>query len=351
MNVQPEIIYPLTFKPILKDYIWGGNNLHNWGKNSPSAKIAESWEASCHPKGIGIISSGILKGKTLPEIIDAYGASIVGTNLEGKKYPLLIKFIDANEKLSVQVHPSDEYAAIENESGKNEMWYIVSAKPDAFIYYGLKGNITKDIFKDAIKNGTIEECLYKLQVKAGDAVYIPAGTVHAIGSGIVVIEVQQNSDATYRVFDYNRKDSDGKLRPLHIDKALDIIDFSNKRANKIQKGIRIKIGNKSYKTILAANKYFSSELLEFNDIIKMKSDPEKFFIYTLIDGLLTLSYQSSSITLKKGTTVLIPAQLGEYTLLGKFKAIKAYVPNLEEDIFKPLISIGFDRNYISECIQ
>lgn len=347
-------LYPLIFEPNYKNYIWGGRNLERFGKTIPSQEIvAESWEASCHPDGVSIIVNGPLSGVKLTDAIAQFGAAIVGTKFVNKRYPLLIKFIDANDKLSVQVHPSDEYALVnENgEFGKNEMWFILSAEPGAYIYYGLNEGVTKDQFKHAIQNGSVESCLNKIYVTEGDAIYIPAGTVHAINKGIVLIEVQQNSNITYRVFDYNRLGPDGKPRPLHIDKALEVIDFSGKRKNKKQKGIRIHISAQTYKTILAANKYFAVELWEINDTVTQETNGEKFYIYTLFKGSGNIIYSQGKMPITQGQSILIPAQLGKYILEGKFSAIKSYVPDLKKDIYFPLTSLGFGKDFIKKHIS
>lgn len=354
MQVQSNYnipLYPLTFEPVIKDYIWGGKELERFYGSLPYDKAAESWQASCHPNGVSTITNGPLKGKKLPQVIDVWGGSIVGTRFEGKKYPLLVKIIDAHEKLSVQVHPDDEYAfAHENEMGKNEMWYIISAKPGAYIYYGLNEGVTKEQFAEAIHAGTVEDLLYKLPVSAGDAVYIPAGTVHAICEGIMILEIQQSSDATYRVFDYNRKDADGNpARPLHIDKALGVINFS-KAENKKQKGIKVQVGEKVFKTILAANKYFAAELWDVDGMVLSRSDRRKFFIYTVIHGSAEFENNGEVTTVPAGYSVLIPSSLGSYEIMGNFRAVKSYVPDLDEDIYEPLILQGFSREYISECI-
>ena len=350
--MQTEI-YPITFESVLKDYIWGGRSLEKYGKELPAeGKVAESWEASCHPHGMSVVSNGFLKGRTLPDVIEEYGENVVGTRFVDKKYPLLVKYIDANDRLSVQVHPNDEYARI-NESGelgKNEMWYIVDAEPGAYIYYGLKENITKEQFAQAIRDNSVEDCLNKLEVKAGDVVNISAGTVHAICSGIIILEVQQNSDATYRVYDYNRKDASGNTRPIHIKKALDVIDFGSKQ-NKKQKGVKIFIGDQSFKTILVANEFLAAELWEVNGLVTQVTNGQSFSIYTMIDGHLEVSYDFGTVSMDKGQSVLIPATLGRYTFEGEFNAVKSYVPDLEQDIYLPLTERGYTREQIYESVQ
>ena len=220
--------YPIKFKPVYKDYIWGGRYFEKFDRELPKGILAESWELSSHKNGVSIVSNGDLEGKTLSEIIKADAKNILGTKfpINCDKMPLLIKFIDANDSLSVQVHPDDNYAAVyEGGLGKNEIWYIMDARPGAKLVEGLKAGVTKEIFAKAIKENRIKECLLEVEVKQGDVVNIPAGLVHAIGAGLVIAEIQQTSDITYRVFDYNRVNSKGVGRLLHLKKALDVINF------------------------------------------------------------------------------------------------------------------------------
>jgi len=247
-------LYPLKFGKVYKDYIWGGRNLDKIGKELPSSgNVAESWELSCHKNGMSTISNGEYSGMTLEEYINKFGCEAIGKALPQKdldKFPLLIKFIDANDSLSVQVHPSDEYA-FKNENGelgKNEMWYILSAESEATLVAGVANGVTKESFAEAIKNNTVEECLNYIQVKEGDFINIPDGLVHAIGKGIILAEVQQNSDTTYRVYDYNRVGADGKTRPLHVEKSLETINFSyTGEVCKSAKGLKFKIGENAGK--------------------------------------------------------------------------------------------------------
>ncbi len=348
---KTQQVYPLVFEPVLKDYLWGGTKLEEFYGELPLDRVAESWQASCHPKGISIISNGPLKGRKLTEVIEERGSLVVGTEFEGKRYPLLVKVIDADEKLSVQVHPDDRYALFnDGEPGKNEMWYIISAEPGAYIYYGLIEGVTREQFKLSIRNNTVEDYLYKMPVSAGDAIYIPAGTVHAICEGIMLLEVQQNSDTTYRVYDYGRKDENGNpARPLHIEKALEVIDFSGKRRRK-QKGISIQVGSDCKKTILAANRFFAAEVWDVSGSVYALTDRRKFFIYTIIDGSAEFTYRDGKIRVETLKSVLLPPAVEEYEMHGDFKAVKAYVPDLERDVYAPLASLGFPHQLIQDYI-
>lgn len=349
------MLYPFKFDPVLKDYIWGGRKLEKLGKKLPEGIIAESWEISSHPDGVSTVCNGEFKGQLLTYMIERYGKEIVGTEIYSStgKFPLLIKFIDANDKLSIQVHPNDEYAKVnENgELGKNEMWYILAAKPGAKLVYGIRPGITAKDFRNAVNENRIEECLNEVEVYPGDVLNIPAGLVHAIGEGILLAEIQQNSNTTYRVFDYNRTDKNGNKRPLHIDKALEVIDFNFNTGNAKTTGLNVKIDSNSVKSYKIANKYFSVELYDVNGLINEKADGRKFHIYVFVDGDGEIRYSGGKIQFSMGESVLIPACLGEYALEGRFKALKTYVPDVQKDIISPLIDAGYSREEILENVS
>lgn len=348
------MFYPLKFEPVFKNYIWGGRGLEQFGKVLPDGIVAESWEISCHPNGTSIVSNGDLKGASLPEIIKKFGRQIIGDSLPQEslaKFPLLVKFIDAHDKLSVQVHPDDTYAkTFENgEFGKNEMWYIIKAKPGAKLVYGVQPGMTKEAFSKLVKEDRIADGLNFIEVFPGDVVNIPAGLVHAIGEGIILTEVQQNSDLTYRVYDYNRIDASGNKRPLHIDKALDVINY--KEADKKVKGLNLKIGANSSKTYKIANKYFSIELYDIDGSIDENADGCKFYIYIIIEGEGEINYGNDSIKVSFGESLLIPAAMGSYNVKGRMKVLKAYVPDLDIDVLEPLKKIGYSEEVILENIS
>jgi mannose-6-phosphate isomerase len=311
------MFYPIKFEPVYKDYLWGGENLKKLNKKNLLPVTAESWEISANKDGMGIIANGKYQGRTLESLFLENGKEICGDR-GFKQFPLLIKLIDACSDLSVQVHPDDKYA-FEHEnggSGKNEMWYVVDAKEDAQLVYGLKKGVTKSDFIEAIVKGTVQETLNFVPVKKGDWFNIPSGLVHAIGAGIIIMEVQQNSNTTYRVYDYDRVGSDGNKRPLHIEKALDVIDFSN---NEIQKN---KINVMNGRDYLVYNKYFAVQYIERKESYTSDTHNKSFHAYTVISGEMAVA----GVEVPLGASVLIPADMGRYTLLGEFKAIKSFVP-------------------------
>ncbi|MEI6602294.1 MAG: type I phosphomannose isomerase catalytic subunit [Clostridia bacterium] len=328
------MLYPLLFKPVFKDYIWGGRALAAFGKTLPSDGIvAESWEISSHPDGESIVANGAFAGQTLTALVNQLGEALVGNALppeKVKKFPLLVKLIDARQSLSVQVHPDDAFAYKheDGELGKSEMWYILSALPGAQLVYDVAPGTTRASFAEAIAAGRVQDCLNYVAVKAGDVIDIPAGMLHAIGEGIVLAEIQQNSNTTYRVYDFDRTDANGNTRPLHIEKSLDVIDFDTASHLGIVSPAPQKISDALIKTNLVSNDYFTVEKLELDGAMHEHADGSRFFIYVVLDGsgVITATNGADPITVAKGTSVLIPASLGSYEISGTLTALKAYVP-------------------------
>lgn len=315
-------VYVIFLEPVYKDYIWGGKKLKKeLNKNTPYDITAESWEISTNKNGESCIANGKWKGKKLDELFEnqKYKEIIFGKKcLKMEKFPLLIKFIDANNNLSVQVHPNDEYASrFENDSGKSEMWYVLDCKKDAQLICGLEGNINKENIKQIIENKKICKYLRYIDIEKGDSIFIPSGTVHAILSGILVCEIQQNSDLTYRIYDWDRVDKDGKPRKLHIDKAIDVIDF-NSRANKL------KSENKICQTILKS-KNFNVDKINVQTEYIDNSNIDSFYAINIVDGYGKLIYEGKEFKIKKGDSFIIPAQLGKYKVEGKITFLKSYI--------------------------
>ncbi len=347
-------LYPIKFIEVYKQYIWGGSGLEMFNKMPPNNFAAESWEIACHKDGMSIVEDGFLKGKTLKELTSKYGSDLLGERVDASisDFPLLVKFINAKNKLSVQVHPDDEYALVhEGEQGKNEAWVVVEASDDAELIIDVKEGMTREKLQKAIILGEIDNCLNRIRVQAGDIVNIPAGLIHAIGEGIMLVEIQQNSNITYRVYDYDRKNKEGLARPLHIDKALDVIDFSTKRKDKITKGVTVKSGNSSLKTIAIANEYFCLETYDIKEEIKQSANGETFLIYIFTDGSGQLEYDNNIISVSKGDTYLVPANLGAFSIEGDVKFIKAYVPDVNDDIIQPLKGMGYSYDDMLESID
>ncbi|NFG22573.1 class I mannose-6-phosphate isomerase [Clostridium botulinum] len=315
-------MYPIKFKNLYYDRIWGGNALKKFRDNIPDGVIGESWDVACHPNGIGEVENGNLKGKKFDEIINEFKEKLIGEKIDIEKFPLLIKLITSGDKLSVQVHPNDEYAnRVENEFGKTEAWYVIDAEENASLIVGTK-DCDKEIFKKAIKDGNLDKYLNKIPVKKGDFFYVQSGLVHAICEGVLIAEIQQSSDITYRVYDYNRG------REIHVEKALDVIDFSLEGKN--SKGILIE--NENYKkTYLCLSDYFTIQKYEINSYAKEESDINRFYLFTCVDGCGTIKYKNGEEKIAMGDSIFIPATMGEYELIGKFTLLKSYVPDVEKE--------------------
>ncbi|WP_297428853.1 type I phosphomannose isomerase catalytic subunit [Clostridium sp.] len=323
-------MYPIKFENLYYERIWGGKHLEKFRNNVPEGVIGESWDIACHKNGTGKVENGELKGKTFHEIIELFGEKLVGTKMDTKEFPLLIKLITADDKLSVQVHPNDEYAnRVEKDSGKTEAWYVVDAEENASLIVGTK-DCDKEKFRKAIEEGDLDKYLNKIPVKKGDFFFVQSGLVHAICEGVLIAEIQQNSDTTYRVYDYNRG------REIHVEKALEVIDFSLKGAN--SKGILIE--REGYeKTYLCLDEYFTIQKYKINTCIKEKSDEERFYLFTCVDGNGVIKYdRDKEEKILMGNSVFIPATLGDYELVGNFTLLKSYVPNLKSEE-KEILSI------------
>ena len=348
-----DSFYPITFQPLYKDYLWGGRNLERLGKSLPDGIVAESWEISAHHDGMGIVASGRYKGKTLEALVNQFGEVFLGSRSYKQyrnKFPLLLKFIDANDRLSVQVHPNDEYARThENDLGKTEMWYVLDAQPDAHILYGLTRRMSKDEFRSILNKGRIGDILKSVPVKKGDVIYIPAGTVHAIGSGILIAEIQQNSNATYRLYDYDRKNPDGTSRPLHIDRAIDSIDFENVAGDGKRKGLAYDRDGASIRVVVA-DPHFCTEMIAVKDEASFIADDRSFRTYIFTEGSAVLEWAAGSMPVRAGQSVLIPANLGNYKFRGNISALRSYIGDTEGDIAAPLLSAGYTREQMAAAI-
>ena len=342
-------LYPLKFIPIYKEKIWGGNRLQKvFDRDIPNSKIGESWEIAAHPNGTSIIKNGIYQGRRITDLIEKNPTELLGNiKLNNKKrFPLLIKILDANAKLSVQVHPDDNYAQkVENEPGKTEMWYIIEAEPGAKLVYGLKAGTTKEEFADAVKSGKIEKYLNEITVEKGDIFYMPSGTIHAIEDGILLAEIQQNSDTTYRVYDWNRVGKDGKPRELHIERALDVINFDEKIIQ--AKSIPLTISNNNYKrSFLAACPHFVTEKIDNNSIYQLNTGGKRFYIIVNLRGQAGISSNGKVYNLSPGDTYFLPANLGNVNIDGNNEMLISYIPENREEIQDELLRLNFKKSAI-----
>ena len=325
-------MYPIKFKPILKPMIWGGHRLLDikkgqYGKIDTSALYGESWDVSGLEGNISKVANGILKGNNLQEIIEVYMGDLVGEkNFEryGLDFPLLVKNLDCNDTLSVQVHPDDELAAERHNSfGKTEMWYIASAEPGAVIYIGFKNpELTREEYIEAVAEGRIAELLRAVPVKAGDVFFIPAGTVHALAAGLNVIEIQQTSDITYRIFDWNRVDANGNARELHTAQAIDAIDFSS-TADSCYRPYTL---TPNIETDIVACEYFTTKGIRVEGRAEIDyASRDTFVIYACIDGSVEVSMDGVKESFKAGEVLLLPASACDVTLTGTATILESYI--------------------------
>ncbi|MCM1508614.1 MAG: class I mannose-6-phosphate isomerase [Ruminococcus flavefaciens] len=306
--------------PAVKEYLWGGTRLiKEYGKDFGTARISETWECSVHPDGLSTVTDGEYKGCTLERIISG-NLEYLGKNNQ-KGFPVLVKFIDADKDLSVQVHPDDSYARIhENQNGKNEMWYVLDAEENAELIYGFEEEISLETARRAVYDGTIMDYLHHEKVSRGDVFYIPSGTVHAIGRGVVIAEIQENSNVTYRVYDYDRKDENGSKRELHIEKALDVMSL--RPAGKIKHYDNYCECPEYSAVTLCRCRYFTTDKIAVRKSYSFSVDDSSFQIMLFTDGAGTIKNNSSEISVKKGDCIFIPADTGKVEVTGKNEFLK-----------------------------
>lgn len=314
------MLYPLIFEPIYKEMVWG----------------SESWDISCREQEMGIIKNGIYRGERFGAVIGRDPKKYLGRHLAGPaEFPLLIKLIKTFDDLSVQVHPTDAYAREKEnlQNGKTEMWHILEAPPNGKLIIGLKKGVTKESFRRALEAGDPLHCLSYLPIKPGDVIPIPAGLVHAITAGVVLVEVQQNSNTTYRVFDYNRP------RQLHIDKALDVIDFDDKLKKSTVTGLEVELGENRC-IYYIASPYFAVLKYKIKSMLAEQSDANKFFTYTCVKGSCQLQWGSSTLNIQTGDSFFVPAAMGNFIIHGECELLKSFVPDVKGDFIKPLLEAG-----------
>ena len=313
-------LYPLKFTPIPKEKIWGGNCLNSILNKefNPDNQTGESWEISGLEDDISVVKNGFLEGNDLEELIEVYMGELVGDKVYdqfGIEFPLLIKFIDASENLSVQVHPDNDFAIEKHKAyGKTEMWYIIEAEKNAELFIGFNQTMNKNLFLDAIQNGNLPELINTEKVESDTCYLIPAGRIHAIGKGVLLAEIQQTSDINYRIYDWDRRDADGNSRELHLDFAKEALDYNYEKKHKTDFEHKMNATSELVKC-----PFFSTNILEFNKTIeKDYFHLDSFVIYICLDGKCEIQYDDvESVSLAKGETVLIPASLKNLTLAPK----------------------------------
>jgi mannose-6-phosphate isomerase len=321
-----NILYPIKFKPILKDKIWGGQKLNSLlNKESKAENVGESWEISDVEGDTSIVINGDLKGKSLKEILELFKGDLIGEKnykTFRNKFPLLIKFIDAKEDLSIQLHPNDELAAKRHNSfGKTEMWYVIQADEGSNLIVGFNKKITPETYLNHLEDKSLTKILNFDKVKEGDTYFIEVGRVHAIGAGVLLAEIQQTSDITYRVYDWDRVDNDGNSRDLHNDLAIDAIDFNMKDDFRVSYS---KTENQSNKMVNCP--YFTTNFIPINGTVQKQNDKDSVIIYMCVDGEAEISTDMFSEKIKKGETLLVPAIIKIYQITAEnAKLLEVYV--------------------------
>lgn len=312
--------------PAFKDYLWGGTKLRDvYHKPCNFDKVAESWELSTHPAGESRLLRGGQPGPTLSEYLKAEGRQVLGADCEAfEEFPVLIKFIDAKDPLSIQVHPSDEYALQnEGEYGKTEMWVVMDCEPGAFLYFGVNRELTQEEFRRRIENNTVLEVLNRVDVHPNDVFFIESGTIHAIGAGILICEIQQNSNCTYRVYDYDRRGADGKPRELHVEKALAVSRLTPSDTADHQGSAKAVPGGTVQP--LASCKYFTTQRLTVDGTMTIQADERSFVSLVVTAGSGTVTGPENAVPFQAGDSLFVPAGTGEITVSGSCTVIKTTV--------------------------
>lgn len=342
----------LTFQEHYVRRMWGGDNLaHVFGKTIPNEPIGEAWLIADHPQHTSIINRGPDTGRTLHDLLQRDPESILGTRAAltiHERFPLLLKLLDAQDKLSIQVHPDDEIATQlgEPDVGKTEMWHVLQADPGATLYCGMPESMTASTVESCIADGTISQQLTTITALPDMSIFVPAGTVHAIGEGCLLAEIQQNSDLTYRMDDWGRVENDGTPRELHLEKAKVATKYPNTHPGPMP-NIDYQTENASIR-ILAACNYFATEEIQLNGVCTSLDRGETFQILLAKSGNLTIETADDTLTLSRGQTALIPADTKDFTLTGTASTLMYYVPDIRKNIIRPLLNAGYTRDEIDQ---
>lgn len=315
----------LKLQPCGKDYLWGGNRLRDeYGKKIDLTPLAETWECSVHPDGSSVVANGEYRGLTLPTVLKQH-PEYLGTKVKNGELPVLVKFIDAKQDLSVQVHPDDAYAKEhEGDNGKTEMWYVIDAEEGASLIYGFKHRVTEEILRKAVETGTLDRHLQKVEVHKGDTYFVPAGTVHGIGAGILMAEIQESSNVTYRVYDYGRIDKNGQKRELHFDKAVRVMNMDV--APDVKQNPRlVRHYPGCSRELLCRCKYFEVERIQVTKGFSFSVREESFQVLMCLDGYVqveTMDADQKPMRFCKGETLFLPAGIGRCLVVGDAELLK-----------------------------
>jgi Phosphomannose isomerase len=327
--MSEDLRVPLTFVPVYKDNLWGGCRIPEKYHRSGTPEVcAESWEISAHPAGVGVVDGGPFSGRRLDDLAKEYGAALTGTKAPNPgSFPLLFKIIDARQALSVQVHPNNANAAATGGEPKTEMWVVLDRTPEAKLYAGLKRGVTPEKLRGALADGTVDRQLVELPVEPGQALFIPGGMMHAIGAGCLIYEVQQSSNTTYRVFDWNRVGTDGKPRQLHVEESFKTIDWSLPPPQMITPESGTLEGRNRWFPVVACD-YFTLRKLELNEPLTVKQDGSSFTAFFVVSGSVELSSGGETVGLGAGRSALVPAAAAEFSLRPASGSVEVLVTRL-----------------------
>jgi len=318
-------LYPMTFTPVYKDYPWGGSRIpETYNRNVPDGIYAESWEIADHDDGMSMVANGPLTGKTLREVLQHNPKETMGSAVSGTKFPLLIKLIDARQKLSVQVHPNDETAAAFGGEAKTEMWYLLGDNKTR-VYCGLNEGVTKDRFLSAVNDGSSGETMQSVYVEKDSAVFVRGGSVHAIDKGCFILEIQQNSNTTYRIYDWGRMGNDGTPRELHIEQAVNVINWDSRENPLVEPKVLTKTDEYQCIEVLACE-YFRLEKLIYSAPQTFSLTGKTFHALFVSEGQAFIEWNEEKLQLPAGTSVLIPAAMPTYTLSGNATILRTSIP-------------------------
>ncbi len=307
-------LYPFVLEPVYKNYIWGGNHISSlYDRKLPPGIYAESWELSDRSDGMSIVTNGAFTGSPLHTLVARFRHELLGHGVCSSHLPLLVKLIDSRERLSIQVHPDNESAARGQGEAKTEAWHVLAAEPNAKVFAGMKKGVTRQDFLEALNTGNLESCLHAIPVKTGETIFIPGGRVHAIGEGLLILEVQQNSNTTYRIYDWGRVGHDGKPRELHIEQALKVIRFEDNSPVKIAPW-SISDGPHVTATTLVECPFFRLEQITLTDCFEVHHDGSGFHAIFTTNGSVTIEAGPNTTAVPHGRTCLIPALLNRYTI-------------------------------------
>jgi mannose-6-phosphate isomerase len=322
MNTE---LYPMTFEPVYKDYPWGGTRIpERYHRDVGDGIYAESWEIADHDDGMSLVANGPLAGKTLRDVLQENPAGIMGSAVNGTRFPLLIKLIDSRQKLSVQVHPDDRTAAEFGGEAKTEMWYLLGDNP-AQVYCGLNEDVTRESFMRSVADGTSGDTMRPVPVTKDSAVFVRGGRVHAIDAGCLILEIQQSSNTTYRIYDWGRMGKDGKPRPLHIEQAINVINWDDHENPLVEPALLEDTQAFKCMEVLKCE-YFRLEKLIFSAPVDVPLDGTTFHALFVAEGEAGIAWNGSALAAPAGTSVLIPAALPGYTLTGDATVLRTTIP-------------------------